>query len=301
MTGGGLLSAIPTPTSAVWWLGPFPLRAYALCILLGIVAALWIAQQRMNARGGTGDEATDIGLWAVLFGIVGARIYHVISTPQPYFGEDGNPLDALAIWSGGLGIWGAIPGGALGAWFACRRYGHSFIDFLDAAAPGILVAQALGRWGNYFNNELHGEQTDLPWGVTIHRWDGAAGEAVRDASGEAVVLGTFHPTFLYESLWCLLVALAIVLADRRIRFARGQVIALYMMGYTAGRIVFELMRTDEATMILGQRINVWVSILVFAAGLVLYLARRRTDDHPPRDDDPAEDEAVQPDIRSAGS
>ena len=158
----------------------------------------------------------------------------------------------------------------MGAWIGCRRNGVRFLDFADSAAPGVAVAQALGRWGNWFNNELYGRHTDVPWALTIHRWDQSAGEAVRDASGNPIVLGTFHPTFLYESLWCLVLALLLVLADRRFDLRRGQLFALYIAGYPLGRVVFEFMRSDEANRILGLRVNVWMSALVFLLGVALF-------------------------------
>lgn len=266
--------SIPSPTSGVWYLGPLPVRAYALCILAGIVVAVWITGRRLAERGGTMEQVIDISTWAVPFGIVGGRLYHVITSPQAYFGEGGSPVRALYIWQGGLGIWGAIALGAVGAALACRRNGVRFLDFADAAAPGVAVAQALGRWGNWFNNELYGRETDVPWALTIYAWDQSAGRAVRDASGNPVVLGTFHPTFLYESLWCLLLAVALLLAERRFELRRGQVLALYVAGYPLGRIVFELMRSDEANEILGQRVNVWTSLLVFLLGLFLFWSAR---------------------------
>lgn len=277
-----MLTIIPSPESGVLWLGPFPLRAYALCIMLGIVAAVAIAHYRLKGRGGTGQEIFDVTGWAVLFGIVGGRIYHVVTSPTAYFGENGRLLDVVKIWEGGLGIWGAIALGAVGVWIGARRHGHNFLDLADAIAPGLLVAQAIGRWGNWFNNELYGGRSDAPWALRIYDWDHGAGRARVDAAGDPVVLGTFQPTFLYESLWCLLVALVLVLLDRRVRFARGQVLALYIVGYTAGRLVIELMRTDPATYILGQRINVWVSIGMFLVGLVLYWWFGRREDYPVR-------------------
>ena len=201
------------------------------------------------------------------FGIVGGRLYHVMTTWQPYFGEGGHPLNAFKIWQGGLGIWGAVALGALGAWIGCRRRGVPFLRFADCAAPGIAVAQALGRFGNYFNNELYGARTNLPWGLEIHQWDQAAGHAVRGADGAAVVLGTFQPTFLYESIWCLVVAATIVWAERRFGLAHGRVFALYVMLYTVGRGVIEMLRTDEANHILGLRLNVWTSVIVFLGAL----------------------------------
>ena len=270
-----LPTTIPSPTSGVWHLGPLPVRAYALSILAGIVVAVWITGRRLVDRGHPAEKAIDISAWAVPFGIVGGRLYHLITTPQPYFGEGGHPIKAFYIWEGGLGIWGAIALGAVGAWLGARRHGVSFHDFVDAAAPGVAVAQALGRWGNYFNNELYGRRTDVPWGLTIHQWDSAAGHAVRDSAGNPVVLGTFHPTFLYEALWCLLLALVLVLADRRFALRKGQLFALYVAGYPLGRVFFELMRSDTANHIFGVRVNVWTSILVFCLGLYLFWAGRR--------------------------
>jgi prolipoprotein diacylglyceryl transferase len=266
--------AIPSPTSGVWHLGPFPVRAYALCILVGIVVAVWITGRRLVDRGYRRELAMDVSAWAVPFGIVGGRLYHVITTPQPYFGAGGHPVRALYVWQGGLGIWGAIALGALGAWIGARRHEVSFLDFIDAAAPGVAVAQAIGRWGNWFNNELYGRPTDVPWALTIHQWDQAAGRAVTDANGKAIVLGTFHPTFLYESIWCLLLAFVLVMADRRLDLRQGQVFGLYVAGYPLGRVVFELMRSDEANHILGLRVNVWTSIVVFLLGVVLVWVNR---------------------------
>lgn len=270
-----ILAEIPSPTQGVWHLGPLPLRAYALCILAGILVAVWLTQRRLAARGGDPERVVDVAMWAVPFGIVGGRLYHVISSPQAYFGEGGHPLDAVKIWNGGLGIWGAVALGALGAWIGCRRSGVPYLDFADALAPGLLVAQAIGRWGNWFNNELYGGPTDLPWALRIHEWDAAAGEAVRDVSGQAVVLGHYHPTFLYESLWCLGVAALLVWANRRLDLRRGQVFALYVVGYTLGRVWIEMMRVDEANHVLGLRLNVWTSLLVLAFGLAWFVLARR--------------------------
>jgi prolipoprotein diacylglyceryl transferase len=259
-----VIASIPSPSQSVWFIGWFPIRAYAMWILVGIVAAVWITQRRLVERGGKPGQALDVATWAVPFGIVGGRLYHVISSPQAYFGAGGHPLNAFKIWEGGLGIWGAVALGALGAWLGCRRSGVRFLDYADAAAPGVVLAQAIGRWGNYFNNELYGARTDLPWGLQIHCWDQAAGGAVTCPNSTTNVLGTFQPTFLYESLWCLLVALVLVLVDRRYSLARGQIFALYGMLYTLGRGVIEMLRTDAANHILGLRLNVWTSVIVFA-------------------------------------
>ena len=269
---------LPSPTQGVLWIGPLPLRAYALCILVGIFVAIWIAGRRIAPRGGTVDDIYTVAWWAVPFGIVGGRVYHLITSPQAYFGKGGNPLDAFAIWHGGLGIWGAVALGAVGGWIGSRKAGISFLDFADAAVPGILVAQAIGRWGNWFNNELYGGRTDLPWKLRIHEWDDSRGHAVFQ-NGHAVVLGYFQPTFLYEAIWCLLIAAAILAADRRLLLGRGRVLGLYVMLYPVGRIVFELMRTDPANHILGVRVNVWVCILVFIGGVAIFVwAGRRHPD-----------------------
>ena len=286
-----LPTEIPSPTTGVWNLGPLPVRAYAMCILAGIVVAIWMTEKRLATRGGKPGQVLDISAWAVPFGIVGGRIYHLITSPQAYFGEGGNPWNAFRVWEGGLGIWGAIALGALGAYIGCRRQGVRFLDFVDAAAPGLLVAQAMGRFGNYFNNEIHGSPTDLPWGLKVYEWDQAAGHAVLDANGNPVVLGVFHPTFLYEAIFCLLLAGLLIWLDRRHDFRRGQIFALYVAGYPLGRGVIEFMRTDDANHILGLRVNSWVSILVFLLGVFLYVwfGRRPAES----DDEEAEPGSVQ--------
>jgi len=263
-------SYLPSPTVGVLHLGPLPVRMYALCILAGIVLAVWLTARRLAARGYERGLILDIAGWAVIFGIVGGRIYHVITTPEPYWGAGGHPLDALKIWNGGLGIWGAIALGALGAWIGCRRHGVAFLDFADAAVPGVAFAQAIGRWGNWFNNELHGGPTTLPWGLRVYEWDQEAGKAVTDASGNPVVAGIFHPTFLYEFLFLVLLGTLLLVVDRRRSLAPGQLLGLYVAGYPVGRIVVEKMRTDEAELILGQRLNVWTSIGVFLLGLWIF-------------------------------
>jgi prolipoprotein diacylglyceryl transferase len=258
-----VIASIPSPEQSVWFIGPFPIRAYAMFILVGIIVAVRITQRRLEDRGGEPGQALDVAVWAVPFGIVGGRLYHVISSPQAYFGAGGHPMDAFKIWQGGLGIWGAVALGTVGAWIGCRRRGVRFLDYADAAAPGVVLAQAIGRWGNYFNNELYGAPTDLPWGLKIHCWDQSAGAATT-CQGGTNVLGTFQPTFLYESLWCALVALALVVVDRRFTLARGQIFALYGILYTLGRGVIEMLRSDEANYVLGLRLNVWTSLIVFA-------------------------------------
>lgn len=251
------LAYIPSPSDGVWHLGPLPLRGYALAILLGIFVAIWLGGRRWIERGGRAGTVADIAIWAVPFGLVGGRLYHVVTTPEPYFGEGGDWVKAFEIWEGGLGIWGAIAMGALGVWIGCRRRGIAMPPYADAVAPGIALAQALGRWGNWFNQELYGKQTDVPWAVEI--------DAEHSVTGTAE---TFHPTFLYESLWCIGVALLVIWADRRFRLGHGRAFALYVAGYTAGRGWIEYMRVDEAHDVLGLRLNVWTSILVFVAAVV---------------------------------
>ena len=279
-----MTASIPSPGQSVWFIGPFPLRAYAMCILAGIVVAIWIAQRRLTDRGGKPGQVLDVALWAVPFGIVGGRLYHLISSPAAYFGDGGHPLNAFKIWEGGLGIWGAVALGSVGAWIGCRRHGVPFLDFVDAAAPGLAVAQAMGRWGNYFNQELFGGPTTLPWGLEIS-------PANRPAGYEQ--FATFHPTFLYESLWCLLIALVLVLADRRFSFARGQIFALYGMLYTLGRGLIEMLRTDQANYVLGLRLNVWTSVIVFAGSALAFwrlgVRGNKRDDHGDRTDTPGAD------------
>jgi len=262
------LASIPSPSQGVWYVGPVPLRAYALCIILGIVAAIWIGDRRFRARGGTPGTVADVAIWAVPFGIVGGRLYHVLTSWEPYFGAGGEPIRALYVWQGGLGIWGAIALGGVGAWIGCRLRGVPLPAFADAVAPGIAVAQAIGRWGNWFNQELYGRPTTLPWAVEID-------PAHRPAATPDQV--TYHPTFLYESLWCLGVAGLVVLADRRFRLGHGRAFALYIAAYTVGRFWIEYLRVDEAHELLGLRLNLWTSALVFlgAVGYFVLSAVRR--------------------------
>jgi len=270
------LAAIPSPATAVWQLGPIPIRAYALCIVLGIVVASAVTEYRLRQRGVRPWAVLDIAIWAVPFGILGARLYHVISSPQAYFGANGNPIEAFYIWQGGLGIWGAVAGGAVGAWLAGRQLGIPLSVIADALAPGLPLAQAVGRFGNWFNNELYGGPTTLPWGLQVHQMDRSnPGQALRDPEGNPVLEpGLYHPTFLYEAIWNVGVAALVLLAERRWKLGAGRAFAVYVAGYTAGRFWIEMMRTDEANEIFGVRLNVWTSAVVFLAALV-YLVRVR--------------------------
>ncbi|MGW4465854.1 prolipoprotein diacylglyceryl transferase [Micromonospora sp. NPDC004704] len=270
------LAALPSPSTAVWQLGPIPIRAYALCIVLGIVVAAVVTEYRLRQRGVAPWAILDVAVWAVPFGIVGARIYHVITSPQAYFGSDGDPIRALYIWEGGLGIWGAVAGGAVGAWLAARQLGIPLTVVADALAPGLPLAQAVGRLGNWFNNELFGGPTTLPWGLEIHRMDsGNPGHALLDENGNPILEpGLYHPTFAYEALWNIGVALFVYLVDRKLKLGRGRAFALYVMGYTVGRFWIEMMRTDQANEILGVRLNVWTAVVVFLGALIYFLRVR---------------------------
>ncbi|TRW46194.1 prolipoprotein diacylglyceryl transferase [Georgenia yuyongxinii] len=263
-----ILASIPSPPQGEWHLGPVPLRAYAIAILIGGIVAWWILDRRYTAKGGPKDTAIDVVFWMVPFGIIGARLYHVITTPDPYFGPDGNPWAAFAIWNGGLGIWGAVALGAVGAWIGMRRRGLRLAPFADALAPGLLVAQAIGRLGNYFNQELYGAPTTLPWGLEIDDAHLVPGYA----SGTL-----FHPTFLYELVWNLAMVAVLLWAERRFRLGHGRVFWLYVMLYTVGRVWIEYLRIDTAEIVLGLRLNVWTSILIFLVALAFFVViGRRT-------------------------
>ena len=261
--------SIPSPSSGVWHLGPVPIRGYALAIILGIVAAIWIGERRWAARGGRPGEVQDIAVWAVPFGLVGGRLYHVATDHELYFGAAGDPWQILYIWRGGLGVWGSIAFGAVGAIIAAKRKGIKLLPVLDAMAPGVLVAQALGRWGNWFNQELFGRPTDLPWSLAV-----SDDTAVRAGYPPGT---TFHPTFLYESLWCLAAFAVIVWADRRFRLGYGRVVALYIMIYTLGRGWIEMLRIDTVELedVGGLRFNVWTSLVLFVAALVWFVLSAR--------------------------
>ncbi len=276
-----LPQAIPSPDQGTWYLGPLPLRGYALCIIAGILAAIWIGERRWVARGGRPGEISDLAVWAVPFGLVGGRVYHVLTDAGRYFGEGGDPWSALYVWRGGLGVWGAIALGAVGVVVGARRRGIRLLPVLDAMAPGVLVAQAIGRWGNWFNQELYGRPTTLPWGLEIdpvHWPDGAATEL-------GLTAGTlFHPTFLYESLWNLAAFALVVWADRRFRLGHGRVVALYVMTYTVGRAWIEALRIDDVQLddVLGLRLNVWTSLLLLVAATAWFVVAGRR--HPGREE-----------------
>jgi prolipoprotein diacylglyceryl transferase len=267
-SGAHTVLSIPSPGANIWYIGAFPLRAYALCIIAGIIAALIIATRRWQARGGTADSMELMVVVGVPFGIVGARLYHVITDYQLYIGPGRQPLNALKIWEGGLGVWGAIAFGILGGYLVARRRRIAFPAVLDAIAPAILVAQAIGRLGNWFNQELFGRPTTLPWGLEI---------AAQYRPAGYTQFATFHPTFLYEMLWNLAAAVLLVWLDRRLRLGHGKVFALYVMLYCAGRFWIEALRIDTVNEIGGFRLNNYTALIGFIVALVwlIWLIRNR--------------------------
>jgi prolipoprotein diacylglyceryl transferase len=258
---------IPSPSRGVVHLGPVPIRAYALCIIAGVVVATIVGQHRFEKRGGRKGAIADVATWAVPFGLVGARLYHLATNSELYWGGPGRPgtIGALKIWDGGLGIWGGVLFGALGAWIACRRYNLNFAVVADSLAPAMPLAQALGRWGNWFNQELYGRPTSLPWGLHIdlaHRMPGYLNDAY------------YQPTFLYESIWDVGVALVVIWADRRWHFTKGRAFALYVMLYTVGRGWIEALRIDDAHRFFHLRLNDWTALIVFICAAAYFIVRR---------------------------
>jgi prolipoprotein diacylglyceryl transferase len=261
---------IPTPSSNSIELGAVTFHYYALCILLGIIVALAISRPRWRKSGGVPSELYDLAIYVIPAGVIGGRIYHVLTTPELYFGARGHITDAFKIWEGGMGIWGAVALGALVAFLYLRREttSISFALAVDALAPGILVAQAIGRWGNWFNHELFGGPTTLPWGLRVP-------PVYRPLGYEN--FATFHPTFLYESLWCLLAALLILFLPRVKRLAPGNTFLLYIALYCLGRIWIEALRIDTAHLIFGLRLNIWVAALCGGISLLFIIYRERID------------------------
>ncbi|WP_084518050.1 prolipoprotein diacylglyceryl transferase [Microtetraspora niveoalba] len=267
------LASIPSPSEGVWHLGFIPIRAYALCFIIAIGFGIWLSERRWRARGGEKGTIGDISVPAVIFGLIGARLYHVITDWQTYFGPHAikEPYQVLFVWEGGLSIWGAVALGGLGMWLACRRRGLSLSAVADTVAPGIAFGQAIARWGNWFNQELYGSPTTLPWGLEIDQAHG----------GEPGVL--YHPTFLYESLWDAALGFGLILAGRRSTLRHGRLFALYVAGYTFGRFWIEGLRidpvggVDHAVTLLGLRINQWTSIVLFIGALVYLWVTRDKD------------------------
>jgi prolipoprotein diacylglyceryl transferase len=268
-------ASIPSPPAdfSSFSLGPLTVHTYALCILAGIILALWMTSVRWKRRGLPEEAVWDIAIWAIPFGIIGGRLYHVVSSPDAYFGVNGDPSLIPQIWRGGLGIWGAVALGAVGAWIGCRRAGIKLSTFADVGVPGLLLAQAVGRWGNWFNQELFGSPTDRPWGLEI--------DANNANFPDGTAPGTlFHPTFLYESLWCLAGVVLLLALDKRFKLRGGRLFWLYAAYYTVGRLWIEILRIDDAEMItlfgVTQRLNVWTSValLLFSVAMFIYLTFR---------------------------
>ena len=263
-------AAIPSPPAefSSFSLGPLTIHAYALCILAGIILALWMTSVRWKRRGLPPDAVWDIAIWAIPFGIIGGRLYHVISSPDAYFGPNGNLALIPQIWLGGLGIWGAIALGAVGAWIGCRRAGIKLSTFADVAAPGVLLAQAVGRWGNWFNQELFGGPTDLPWGLEIDESNAAWPEGLPPGT-------LFHPTFLYEVIWNLLGVAVLLILERKFRLQWGKVLGLYLIWYGLGRTVWESIRVDPSEVFFGLRVNIWAALLAILVGVIILVVQSR--------------------------
>lgn len=267
-------ASIPSPTFNDLALGPVSIRIYALCIITGIIVAVLMTNHRLTKRGGEPWVVIDIGLLAVPLAIIFARLYHVFTHASFYFAEGRewwNPFvqDAIwNVWDGGIAIYGALIGGALGAWLGCRWTGIRFWSFADAVAPGLLLAQAIGRFGNWFNQELFGQPTDLPWGLEID-----PGNPAIPAGLEPGTL--FHPTFLYEAIWNVLGVFVLLWLGRRLNLQWGKLLAVYFIWYSAGRIVWESIRIDPSDIILGLRTNVWASIFGVILGIVILVVQTR--------------------------
>ena len=264
-----IVTSIPSPDVSYIELGPLRIHFYALFILTGIILALLLTESRLKIRGVEAGVALDVSFWAIPFGILGGRFFHVITHPNDYFYQGADLLAPFRIWEGGLAIYGALLFGALGAYIGSRKSGIKFTSYLDAVAPGILLAQAIGRWGNYFNNELFGLPTDLPWGLEISSSNPAYPAGLPDG-----VL--FHPTFLYESIWSLVGVALLLAADKRFNLRWGRMIGLYFIYYSIGRVWVEAIRIDPSEIILGLRINIWSAIVGIVVGLaIMILSYRR--------------------------
>ncbi len=261
-----VFASIPSPSISYFQLGPVRIYFYALCIIAGIVVAVLMTNHFLTKRGAERWVVIDIALFAVPLAIIGARAYHVLTHPADYFGAGKDVLSVFYIWEGGIAIYGALIGGAIGAIIGCRWTGIRFWTFADALAPGLILAQAIGRFGNYFNQELFGLPTDAPWGLEI--------DSSNPAIPQGLPAGTqFQPTFLYEVIWNTLGAIVLLVIARRFRLQWGRLFAIYLIWYSAGRIVWELIRIDPSEIYLGLRVNVWAAILGVIAGLVIYIVQ----------------------------
>ncbi|WP_137843623.1 prolipoprotein diacylglyceryl transferase [Microbacterium sp. 2FI] len=263
-----VVASIPSPSVSYIDLGPLRIHFYALCIIAGIIAAVFLTNHRLTKRGAEPWVVVDISLIAVPLAIIAARIYHVLTHFDFYFGEGANPLSALYIWEGGIAIYGALIGGAIGAWLGCRWTGIRFWTFADALAPGLLLAQAMGRFGNWFNQELFGLPTDLPWGLEIDPDNGAFPPGLAPDT-------LFHPTFLYEVIWNSLGVLVLLWLSRKFVLQWGRLFGIYLVWYSAGRIVWESIRIDPSEIFLGLRTNVWAAIIGVVIGITIFFVQKR--------------------------
>jgi prolipoprotein diacylglyceryl transferase len=263
-----ILNSIPSPDVSSFELGPIRVHFYALFILIGIALAIWIGSRRFKQRGGQAGMILDIALWAVPFGIIGGRIFHVLTHWDFYFYPGADLSKVFAVWEGGLAIFGALLLGSVGAFIGARTAGIKFLAFADAIAPGVLVAQAIGRIGNYFNNELFGLPTTLPWGLEI-----STANPAYPAGLPAGVL--FHPTFLYELIWNLMGFAVLIWLDRKFKLRWGQMFAAYLITYSIGRAFIESIRIDPSEIFFGLRTNVWSAIFGIAIGVALFVWSRR--------------------------
>ena len=264
-----ILNSIPSPSISYFDVGPLRIHFYALFILVGIAAAILIGNKRLASRGGENWVVLDIALWTVPFGLVGARLFHVFTHVSDYFGPGKSTMEIFAIWNGGLAIYGGLILGAFGAYVGCRQAGINLLAFADAIAPGVLLAQAIGRWGNYFNQELFGKPTDLPWALEIERPNPAIPAGLPDSS-------VFHPTFAYEFLWSLVGFALLLILDKRFDLRWGRLFALYLSYYSIGRFWIEGIRIDPSEIFLGLRTNQWSAILTLAIGVGIFVYSRRT-------------------------
>lgn len=260
--------SIPSPGWSYFDLGPFRVHAYALCILAGIIAATMITSRRLTKRGAEPGVVLDIILFAVPLGIIGARVYHVLTHPGVYFFEGADLWRTLYIWEGGNAIFGSLLGGAVGAWIGCRMTGIRFWTFVDAVAPAMLVAQALGRLGNWFNHELFGLPTALPWGLEIAQTNPAFPAGLPEGT-------LFHPTFLYEIIWNLIGVAVILGLERVVRLHWGKAFAVYLIWYGLGRSWLEAIRIDPSEIIFGVRTNIWAAWLAILIGLIILIVQSR--------------------------
>src|SRR3954454_607269 len=281
---GVVLASIPSPSSGTFSLGPLTLHMYGVMLLLGIAACIWLTGRRWVSWGGDWDLVFRVALWGVIFGVVGARAYHDITSWSQDPAIHQHWWGFAAVWDGGLGIWGAIPAGVLAGAIVVRRSGNSIRLMMDAVAPGLLLAQGIGRIGNWWNQELYGKPTKLPWALKID-------PAHLPADPKYLAYSTFHPTFLYELIWDVIGVLVVLWIGRRFKTTPPNLFALYVAWYCFGRFFEELLRIDPAHHIAGLRLNAWVSIIVFVVAVAYFVLHER---RPQRPEEPKRRETAKP-------